>query len=363
MSSIGRNDVARLLRAGAALAALALAFGADGCDRAPRFVPESHDSTAAMPADSFATAVDAARSAWESGAGRDDGSAATATARLVLTDLRAHPDDPLDRRARRFLDSLGFGAELAGRPEVALVNLFATADPDGGSWPYLFWREDGSVRVQAVEGSGMRLHDLAARPAAAGDQVAALFTRSSGSGPQPLVFAWRRPPNASQWSLHQTLGPDSLGGVGVARFVSPGPDSAVLETRTWSRTVGFEECAACPHVYRSRRFRWDEAGFSTAANQVEETPYVAFVRFVQALAAADPGLARELAHEGRAVDVARQSGFAERRGTWRVAPGTEEPGADMTFLRGTREAYRVRFVREGGRWLVDSIEPTDRAIE
>ena len=338
--------------------------GIAGCDRKPRFVQDTSDSTATAVSDTFSSAVQAARSGWEAG-GEGDGTAASATARVVLADLRAHRDRPIELRARAFLDSTGFGAEISGRGEVAIVNFFALADPDGGSWPYLFWRRGSDVRSQAVEGSGMRLLDVAVRTSPDSiTQAAALFTRSAGSGQQPLVVVWRRPAVASQWSLHQMLGPDSLGGVGTARFVvPPGPDSIALETRTWTRTPMFDECPSCPHVFRSRSFRWTSAGFGRVAEQVDDTPYLAFVRFIQAMTVPDWDLARERVTEAHVLDDARALGLTEKKGVWRVAPGTEEPGADMTFFRGAREAYRVRFARGANGWAITSIESANRAIE
>jgi hypothetical protein len=50
-------------------------------------------------------------------------------------------------------------------------------------------------------------------------QVAAIFGRTGPRGQQPVVIVWRRPPGAAAWSLAQTLGADSLGGVGVAEFL------------------------------------------------------------------------------------------------------------------------------------------------
>lgn len=346
----------------AALAALASIATLDGCDRRPRFVQESGDSTAIVSADSFAAQVASVRATWESGAG--DGSAASATARLALADLRLHADRPLEQRLRSFMDSTGFGAEIAGRGPVALVNFFAVSNPDGGSWPYLFWRRGGDVRAQAVEGSGMRLLDVGVLVwPDSSMQAAALFSRTAAGGQQPLVFAWRRPATGPQWSLHQTLGPDSLGGVGTAKFVPPGADSVALETRTWSRTPGFDECPSCPHLFHARRFRWTTTGFSTASDQTDDTPYTAFVRFVQAMSVPDWDLARERVTEARVLDEARMLGLTERRGLWRVAPGTEEPGPDMTFFRGTKEAFRVRFARGPRGWALASIEPAGRAIE
>lgn len=357
------SGAARRIRVALALVGLATLVALPGCDRKPHFVQDSADSTSTGTTDSLASQVQTARSGWDAG-GEGDGSAASATARLVLADLRLHRDRPLELRARAFLDSTGFGAEITGHGEVAIVNFFALADPDGGSWPYLFWRRGADVRSQAVEGSGMRLLDLAVRTSPDSvTQVAGLFTRSAGSGQQPLVIVWRRPQAASQWSLHQMLGPDSLGGVGTARFVPPGSDSVALETRTWTRTAMFDECPSCPHLFRERSFRWIPAGFTRFSEQVDDTPYLAFVRFIQAVSVPDWDLARERVAEAQVLDQARTLGLTEKKGLWRVAPGTEEPDADMTFFRGAKEAFRVRFVRGANGWAITSIEPATRAIE
>lgn len=342
--------------------AVALAL-TGGCDRKPRLIPASADSTASPRRDSTAAVVERVRNAWEQGA--TDGSVASSTAALLLADLRQHPMLPLEVRARSFIDSLSLGAEVDGGADLIVVNFFSLSDPGGGSWPHLFWRDSISVRSQPVEGSGMRLAGVEVRPDTAGGgmQAAALFTRNAAAGPQPLVFVWRHAPRARLWALTQTLGPDSLGGIGTAHLVSAPGDSAALVARTWQRTPGFEECPSCPHVYTTRRFRWGREGFSTLSAQLEDAPYVSFVRLIQALTVPDFEMARDYVADNSVFDTARAFGLGERRGAWRLAPGGDEVPSEMTFFRGQREAYRVTFARFAGRWRVSRIEATAHSIE
>jgi hypothetical protein len=336
---------------------------ATGCDRKPRLVPASADSTGTQHRDTTAATVERVRSAWEQGA--LDGSVAGSTASLLVADLRRHPMLPLGVRARSFLDSLSLGAEVNGGDDLIVVNFFSLSDPAGGSWPHLFWRDTLTVRTQPVEGSGMRLGGVATRPDTTGGgmQSAGLFIRSAAAGPQPLVFVWRRTPKARQWTLAQTLGPDSLGGIGTAHFIMTPGDSGALVTRTWQRTTGFEECPSCPHVYVTRRFRWGREGFSTLSIQLEDAPYVSFVRLIQALAIPDFEMARDYVTDSSVFDSARAYGLTEKRGAWRLAPGGDEVPSQMTFFRGPREAYRVTFARFAGRWRVSRIESTAHSIE
>jgi hypothetical protein len=46
-----------------------------------------------------------------------------------------------------------------------------------------------------------------------------------------------------------------------------------------------------------------------------------------------------------------------------VAPGTDDSASEMTFFRGRREAYRVRFASRDGRWVVSDLHPTPRSVE
>jgi hypothetical protein len=342
------------------LVALALTLG---CDRKPHLVPASSDSTGVLRPDSIAAMADRVRGAWEQGAA--DGSVAASTASLLLADLRQHPLLPLGERARSFLDSLSLGAEVYGGDDLIVVNFFSMSDPSGGSWPHLFWRDTVTVRSQAVEGSGMRLAGVASRSDSTGGgmQAAGLFNRSATAGPQPLVFVWRHGPKGRQWALSQTLGPDSLGGIGTAHFVATPGDSGALVSRTWQRNLGFEECPSCPHVYVTRRFRWGREGFSTISSQLEDAPYVAFVRLVQALTIPDQDAAREFVSDNSVLDSAKSYGLGERRGAWRLAPGGDEVPSQMTFFRGQHEAYRVTFARFGGKWRVSHIESTTHSIE
>jgi hypothetical protein len=354
------------------LVALGLGLGTlGGCSRQPpRFVPPGADSTAVAARDSFAVRVGEVRDEWESQGGA---TAAPLTARLLLEDLHRNPDRPLADRSRTFLDSCGFSAEVAGAGDLAAVNFFARSDPAGGAWPYLLWREEKAVRDQAVEGSGMRLLDLAARggttDVAAGNdrgepaQVAVIFGRTGPRGQQPVVIVWRRPRGAATWALAQTLGPDSLGGVGVAEFL-PRPDGGPgIEARTYRSTPGFDECATCPHVYRTLRFEWQTAGFAKVSEEAAASPYYSFVQLIAALLVDDREMTLRFLADPSLLDVARDYDWGRSKGLWRVAPATDESAENMTFFRGTREAYKVRFSLRGGLWVLTDIQPTQRTVE
>jgi hypothetical protein len=361
MSARPRRAHAGVPRSALALGVL-VALALAGCDRKPHLVPASADSTRTPATDSSGAGVEQVRAAWDQGGAE----ASKLTAQLLLAELKRHPALPLEMRARDYLDSLSLGAEVDGHGDVALVNLFSLSDPAGASWPQLYWRDTLTVHTQPIEGSGMRLAGSAVRTDSTGGvvmQVAGLFTRTAAMGPQPLVFVWRKTPKARSWSLMQTLGPDSLGGNGAARFTGPGRDSAALESRTWQRTAGFEECATCSHRYVVRRFRWGRDGFSTLDSQVEDSPYVAFVRLIQALSIPDFELARALVTDDTVLDSAREYALADRRGAWREAPGGDEVPNEMTFFRGGKEAYKVSFVRLAGLWRVSHLEPTGRSIQ
>ena len=351
--------------AAALLLAVVVALTGGACDRRPRFVDRGADSTG-ISADSFAIVVQQAREAWE---GADRPNAADLTARLVVEDLRTHAGASIAERARTFIDSLGFGAEVVGGSEIAAVNLFATSDPTSGSWPWLFWNtEDGNIRRQRIEGSGMSLTDLASDPgsprAGGGNgpaRVALLFTRTVGAGPQPLAFVWQRG-SGGQWSLTQSFGADSLGGSGTARFERTSDPRGVLVARTWKSAEGFTECATCPHIFITRRLEWTDDGLHTTQLQTEPSAYAAFVAFLRAIERGDRDQAEMLVDEPSIVDAAMAYDWHLQRGQWRVAPGTAAGAVDMVFFRGNQEAYRVRFTSRGG-WRIAGFDPTSRSIE
>ena len=354
----------------AAWLALALVVVLAGCGRQPRFVPPEADSTRAALADTLAEQVRVLRERWGAeGAGEE---AARLTAAVLLADLRARyaaePGFAWEDRARALLDSLDVGAELASAPCVLVVNLFARADPTSGSWPWIFWRGESAIQAQAVEGQGLALAAAASRglPCEGGVAtgpagVAALFTRRGGGGQQPLLLTWR--PAGSGLEVAQTLGSDSLGGVGSGVFEIPGGGGVALTTRTWRTPPRFAECATCPHVVHLRRFAWGAAGFQRVADQVVETPYVAFVELIQALAAGDHDGALRRVTEPGVLEAAQNAGWASVRAPWRAAPGSEERRGELVFYRGPSEAWRVRFERLGEAWRVASLEPTTRVIE
>lgn len=361
----------RFAIAGGIVALVAGLAALPGCGRQPpRFIPPEADSAATVAADSFATLVGDARDQWESAGGA---SAAAMTARLLLDDLRRHPDGLLAERSRTFLDSSGFSAEVAGSGSVALVNFFARSDPGGGAWPYLFWRHETTVRHQALEASGMRLLDVAARglegetpgddAGADAPMVAAIFGRTGPRGQQPAVIVWRRPPGAATWSLAQTLGRDSLGGVGVAEFTPRSDGAPGLEARTFRSTPGFDECATCPHVYRTMRFEWRPTGFRKTSEETAASPYYSFVQLIAALSVDDREMALRFLADQSLLETAVGYEWGQSKGIWRVAPGADEAADEITFFRGRREAYRVRFTKRGGHWVVTDLMSTQRSVE
>ena len=344
--------------------AVALA-GLTGCDRTPRFrPPEAADSTAAVPSDSNAFYIQMARDRWESPETGEE--AADLTARVVLQDLRNRPDEPVGTRARALLDSLTVGAETAGGGRWVVANLFARSNPTAGSYPYLFWRDEGGTRYQALEAGGMHLvgaiEDVEGRKNDAA-RVAALFTRIGAGGQQPFVFVWHRPTSGSSWSLSQSLGADSLGSVGSARFVPPGQDGVVLVSRATIPARGFDECATCPHVYRVRRFRWSDGGLMSAGEEVERSPYYAFVQLIHALVANDPEGARAWMADPELVEAAVGYEWGRSKGLWRLAPGSSPNQRDLVMFRGSQEAYRIHFSSRGDDWVITDFEPTSRNIE
>ena len=352
------------MRRASQLAFLAAALLA-GCDRAPRLVPAASDSTAALPADSTAIYVQWARARWDSP--EDTGEAARITARLLLDYLRVHPGESSGAAAREFVDSLGMGAEVAGR-DPAVVNLFARSDPSGGSWPFVFWRDGGISRSQPLEAGGMHLGGVGVEPAGVGDgprpqRIVVLFAGVGGAGQQPFAFVWQRPPAGPAWRLAQSLGTDSLGRTGTARILEGAPDGAVIETRTYTVERGFEECGSCPHVYRTRRFRWSDAGLVMAGEVVEHSPYVTFVQLVRALAAGDREAAARLVTDLSVLSAADGYDWGRVKGLWRLAPGPAANPNDLVVFRGTQEAYRIHFAPRGDDWVVTGFEPTSRSVE
>ena len=156
-----------------------------GCDRKPHLVPAGADSLSANQ-DSLSILSRMATERWDSGQSEQ---AAAITARVVRTRIEANTNSPWDVRTRELLDSLGVAAEVEGGAQATVVNLFSRSEVEGGSWPYFFWSEDGSVRVQTLEGRGMRLLDATVRGftdvgASDSAQLAVVWGRRSGAGQQ-----------------------------------------------------------------------------------------------------------------------------------------------------------------------------------
>ncbi len=342
-----------------AVTAIVVFMALTGCDRKPRLVPASADSLG-VGQDSIAILSRMAVHHWETGQAEQG---ATITARVLRTRLEADASEDWEDRARTLLDSLGLGAEVAGQERAAVVNLFSRAESDGGSWPYFYWSEAGSVRVQPLEGRGMRLVDAAVRgftQGSAGDssQLAVLWGRRGAAGQQPLLLTWRHA-RGGRWDLAQTLGPDSLGGTGTGEF-----DDRELVTKTFRSTPWFDECATCPHVYHERRFIWGPQGFVREDDRIVPSPYATFTSFVAALVSGDRETAERWVADPSLVEFARRYEWHDAAlGRWRPAPGTEANALEMVFFRGRSDAFRVMFQPRGAGWVLLGFEATTRSVE
>ena len=330
-----------------------------GCDRRPRLVPASADSLSTGH-DSLSILSRMATERWESGQSEQ---AAALSARVVRSRIEAAPDGAWEDRARQLLDSLGVASEVAGADRATVVNLFSRSEPDGSSWPYFFWGEDGAVRQQLLEGRGMRLLDATTRAfteAGAGDssQLAVLWGKRGGAGQQPLLITWRHA-RGGRWDLAQTLGPDSLGGTGTGEFTNHD-----LTTKTFRTTPWFDECTTCPHVFHERHFRWEPQGFVRDDDRIVPSPYATFTSFIAALVAGDREAAERFVADPSLVEFARRYEWHDPAlGRWRPAPGTQENAPEMVFFRGRSDAFRVTFQARGGGWVVIGFEATTRSVE
>ncbi len=348
-------------------ALLVAALLAAGCNRQPRFMPPDADSTA-LAVDSSTVALRQVQEAWESS---EYESAAERTAQVLAQRLSDAPPAEWGDRAAQLLDSLGVGHEAASGACALVLNLFARSDPNAGSWPYLITCGEQGARIQAIEGKNLRLQHVMSRGlagvempgGAAGPGVAVLSTRRLGAGQQPLLMVWEQPASGGEWSLVQTLGPDSLGGVGTGDFETPSDTTIELVTRTYRVPPLFEECATCPHFFRLHRFRWDVDGFHRVEVLAVPSTYATFVGFIQALLANDRDEAERLIVDRDLWDQARHWEWNKPRGLWRVAPATDESPRRIVFFRGVNEAYRVDFESRGEDWVIASFESIPRTVE
>jgi hypothetical protein len=191
-----------------------------------------------------------------------------------------------------------------------------------------------------------------------------LYARRAGSGLMPVMMAWRTAERPTDWRLAQTLGPDSLGGIGTGAFYTTPEGAIELQTRTYRPPAFFAECATCPHLVKVRRFAWEEQRFVRAApDSVVPSPYATFVHFIHALVTNERDQAEALVVNRDVIDRAHDLQWSRPAGAWRVAPSTDERSNPMMFFRGDQEAYRVSFVPRGDDWLIFQIEEASRAVE
>ena len=349
----------------ARLVALALALTImASCTRKTTLIEEDANTAAVVSMDSLAALMRDVEQAWDSQA--DDARAASLTGLALYEDLRRRPPAQWRGRAEELLDSLGVGVETAGGACGLIVNLFVRSDPSRGSWPAFYWCEGPQTYWQEIEGKGMGLVAMTigkdTSAVRAPTRAAALFTRAKGSRQEPVLYAWTRRPKEQRWKISQTLGPDSLGGFGTGTFATA--DTTIeLVARTFRTPRGWEECNACPHLDREHRFRWGPNGFERVADRDVSSTYSTFVHFIDELMRADSAASLRVS-DPALLDMAIQLEWNRSKGTWRIAPATESRGAELTFLRGSQEAYRVTFRPEGDEdWLITSITAVPRSLE
>jgi hypothetical protein len=371
------------------VALMLIAFAAGACSRVSHVPSATPDSLHAVRPDSLAMMARDVQAMWEAGNAQED--AARASAALLLADFGSRPSSQWEHRSHLLLDSLAVGAEIVAAPCILAVNFFERANPESGSWPWLFWCGDKKPHMQPIEGKGLHLQAAAVPPlrviapvtaptvipfapaksaaggaaasaAPAPTAVAVFFQRRAGTGQEPLVMVWGHAKRDDPWNLTQTLGADSLGGIGTGEF-APNDTSLDIVTRTYQATRGFSECATCPHLYRTRRFRWNGTEFSKVADQIVSTPYATFVLFISALSVDDRDAAGKLVTDGSLVDRARKLDWGKPTGVWRIAPATDETPGSMVFFRGSSEAWRVQFAPQGTDWRISGFDVVPRSIE
>ncbi len=351
----------RLARAVVPILLLAVA----SCDRRPRFVQQGADSSVTpLSPDSSAALAQAAQDMWDRVQDSRSVSQASAASIRLARDYLSARGGSMAAGLDAYLDSLGFGAEIAADPRddnLVAVNFFSRANPAAGSAPYLIWREASSVRSQGMEGRGLRLLQAVTRVVPA-REAAVLFGRPVAGGLQPLLLVLRRTPSGSRWELVQSVGADSLGGIGKAELAWA-DSTPVVRARTYTPAPHFEECGSCPHIYHQRVLEWGPEGFHSISDMVENTSYRSFVQFVGQVEQGDDRGASDVATDMDVVGLARHLGWDRPGPSWRVAPGAAASNASMVFYRGAKDAYRVSFQFDRGRWLVAAIDTTYRAIE
>ncbi len=345
---------------------IALALAPAGCQRRTNIVVIPGDTTQTAAADSGEIAVRAAQQMWDSGS---PDAAAAATAKLLVREFASREPGGWRDRASYLLDSLGVGGEFAEAPCALMVNFFSRSDPEGGSWPYLYWCGAKGAQVQAIEGKNLHLQALVARGlvhtgvgADSVRRVAAAFIRRAPGGPQPLAMTWAMPAKGPErWSLQQTLGADSLGGFGTVGFEAVADTGADLAVRTYRTPPGFVECATCPHAFTTSRFRWTADGFVRSDFALVPSPYTTFTTFIQQLVAGNRTAAEACVSDPTLVLSALKLEWHVRKGPWRPAPGVEESPTNMTFYRGQKDAFAVHFRPQGGNWVITGFEPVARS--
>ena len=200
-------------------------------------------------------------------------------------------------------------------------------------------------------------------PDSAGRRLLVTGLRKSPAGPQPAAWLFRVPASdstavldpESSWGLSGVGSPDveivraqgkAAPRVAVSRAVLPNPL--------------FDECASCPHLQGDLTYRIDGAALVVESRHPQDSPYAAFVHFVEALAANDEHGLFAYAANADVVSQARALGLDRRAssGRWRIAPGSSASSLDQIYLHGEDGAYRVLTAPGDSGYVITSISPT-----
>jgi hypothetical protein len=185
--SAGEGTLKRGLLAVSTLTLVVAALLLGGCQVKSKYKPLAADSTAVAP-DSIGATMTSAQQLWDAGSGED---AARLSAGAMLATFKMLAPAEWADRAKALLDSLAIGGEVGSGGGAVLVNFFSRADPERGSWPFLFWTAAKGPRMQQLEGRDLNYLAMAALPASGVPaNLFVLFARRAAAGGQPLAMAW-----------------------------------------------------------------------------------------------------------------------------------------------------------------------------
>jgi len=243
-----------------------------------------------------------------------------------------------------------------------LVLLSGPKRETAADFAYLVNAKSGAMRPILAEPFKSPFQ-FAVWPDSAGRRLLVTGLRKSPAGPQPAAWLFRVPTSDST-SVLQAESSWGLSGVGspdVEIVRAPGKAAPrIAVSRAVLPNPLFDECASCPHLQGDLTYRIDGAGLVIESRHPQDSPYAAFVHFVEALAANDEHGLFAYAANADVVSQARALGLDRRAsaGRWRIAPGSQASSLDQVYLHGEDGAYRVLTAPGDSGYVITSISPT-----